>query len=36
MPQIEDVSQELRVLIKKYDADYIEARLEQNQTSHIS
>ena len=36
MSHIEDVGQELRALIKKYDADYIEARLEQNQTSHIT
>ena len=36
MPHIEDVGQQLRELVKKYKADYIEARLEQNQTSHIT
>ena len=36
MTQIEDIGQELLALVKKYDADYVEARLEQNQTSHIT
>jgi len=36
MAQIEDIGQELKAQIKKYDADYLEARLEENQTSHIT
>ena len=33
---IEAIGQELAELIKQYDADYIEARLEESQTSHIT
>ncbi len=33
---LEDVAQELAELIKRDDADYIEAHLEESQTSHIS
>jgi len=36
MPRIEDAAQDIRTLVKQYDADYIEARLEENQTSHIT
>ena len=36
MTQIEDVGHQLRELVKKYQADYIEARLEESQTSHIT
>ncbi len=33
---IEAVGHELADIIKRYDADYIEARLEESQTSHIA
>jgi len=33
---IEDVAQELAEVIKRYGADYIEAHLEESQTSHIT
>jgi len=33
---IEAVAQELAEVIKRYDADYIEAHLEESQTSHIT
>ena len=33
---VEAVAQELTEVIKRYDADYIEARLEESQTSHIT
>ena len=33
---IEDGAQELAEAIKRYDADYIEAHLEESQTSHIT
>jgi TldD protein len=36
MTNIEDTGHQLAELIKKYDADYIEARLEENQSSHIT
>ncbi|MFC2003029.1 TldD/PmbA family protein [Chloroflexota bacterium] len=36
MTQIENIGQQLSELVKKYSADYIEAHLEQNQTSHIT
>jgi len=34
--KIEAVAQELAELIKRYDADYIEAHLEESQSSHIT
>jgi TldD protein len=36
MPEIEAVARELTEELKKHDADYIEARLEESQTSHIT
>ncbi|MBI2868634.1 MAG: TldD/PmbA family protein [Chloroflexi bacterium] len=36
MPSIEELADNLSIAMKKLDADYIEARLEENQTSHIS
>ena len=36
MPEIEAVAHELAEELKKHDADYIEARLEESQTSHIT
>jgi len=36
MANIEDTGHQLAELIKKYDADYIEARLEESQSSHIT
>jgi TldD protein len=36
MPEIEDIAHELADELKKHDADYIEARLEESQTSHIT
>jgi len=36
MPEIEAVARELADELKKHDADYIEARLEESQTSHIT
>ena len=36
MGRIEAVSHQLTELIKRYRADYIEARLEESQTSHIT
>ncbi len=36
MAQIEEIAQGLRHLIKQYNAEYLEARLEENQTSHIT
>jgi TldD protein len=35
MPQIEEIAQSLTAELKKGKADYIEARFEENQTSHI-
>jgi len=35
MTQIEAIGRQLAEIIKSYSADYIEARLEQSQTSHI-
>ncbi len=36
MPEIEALAQELADELKKYKADYIEAHLEESQTSHIT
>lgn len=36
MPEIEDIARELAEELKKHRADYIEARLEESQTSHIT
>ena len=36
MTNIEDTGHQLAELIKKYDADYIEARLEESQSNHIT
>jgi len=36
MTQIEAISHQLAEIIKSYSADYIEARLEESQTSHIT
>jgi TldD protein len=36
MPKIEDIACELAAELKKHRADYIEARLEEGQTSHIT
>jgi TldD protein len=36
MPEIEEIGQGLSKELKKYDADYIEAHLEESQTSHIT
>ena len=36
MRYIEDIGHQLAEALKGYSADYIEARLEQSQTSHIS
>ena len=36
MPEIEDTARELSDELKKHTADYIEARLEESQTSHIT
>ena len=36
MPEIEVLARELAGELKKHDADYIEARLEESQTSHIT
>ena len=36
MPEIEAFARELAEELKKYHADYIEARLEESQTSHIT
>ena len=33
---MEDIAHELSAQLKRYDADYIEARLEDNQTSHLT
>ena len=33
---IEAIGQELAEVIKRYEADYIEAHLEESQTSHIT
>ena len=33
---IEDIAHELSAQLKRYDADYIEARLEDSQTSHLT
>jgi len=33
---IEEIGQQLAALVKKYPADYIEARLEENQSSYIT
>ncbi|HUV56206.1 MAG TPA: TldD/PmbA family protein [Dehalococcoidales bacterium] len=36
MPFIEAIGQQLAEMLKKYSADYIEAHLEESQTSHIA
>ena len=36
MNRIEDIGHELAELAGRYDADYIEARLEESQSSHIT
>ncbi len=36
MPHIESIAQEASNIIKKYDADYIEAHFEETSSSHIS
>ena len=36
MSDIETLARELAEELKKHDADYIEARLEESQTSHIT
>ena len=36
MPDIEAIASELAVELKKYQADYLEAHLEEGQTSHIT
>ncbi len=36
MSHIEAIAHQLAELVKQYDADYIEARLEESQTSHIT
>jgi TldD protein len=36
MPEIEEISHDLVAEMKKHKADYLEARLEESQTSHIS
>jgi TldD protein len=36
MPDIEAIAHQLADVVKKYSADYIEARLEESQTSHIT
>ncbi|MFH1646337.1 MAG: TldD/PmbA family protein [Chloroflexota bacterium] len=36
MPEIEAVAESLREQLKKHRADYLEARLEESQTSHIT
>jgi len=36
MPEIEDIARELAEELRKHRADYIEARLEESQTSHIT
>jgi len=36
MPEIEDTARELSDELKKHTADYIEARLEESQTGHIT
>jgi len=36
MTDIETIGHQLAELVKKYSADYIEARLEESQTSHIT
>ncbi|MFH1639965.1 MAG: DNA gyrase modulator, partial [Chloroflexota bacterium] len=35
MPQIQDIAHELAEILKKSPADYIEAHLEENESSHI-
>ncbi|MBI4594884.1 MAG: TldD/PmbA family protein, partial [Candidatus Tectomicrobia bacterium] len=36
MPNIEDIGQELARKLPKYDAEYIEVRLEDSRTGNIS
>ncbi|MDD4874694.1 MAG: DNA gyrase modulator, partial [Dehalococcoidales bacterium] len=36
MSQIESIGREVSDIIKKYDADYIEAHLEETSSSHIA
>ncbi len=36
MPDIEDIADELAAELKKHNADYLEARLEESQTSYIT
>ncbi len=36
MSHIEAIAHQLAELVKQYDADYIEARIEESQTSHIT
>ncbi len=36
MPHIETIGYQLAETLKRYSADYIEARLEESQTSHIT